>query len=70
MCEILDRQGDPASPATVDRLAKRHSLKVINISELAEYRRYTEKTGGASSDPRSFPLVMESSPSTSMTARR
>ena len=43
MCEILDRQGDPASPATVDRLAKRHSLKVINISELAEYRRYTEK---------------------------
>ena len=43
MCEILDRQGDPASPATVDRLAKRHSLKVINISELTEYRRYTEK---------------------------
>ena len=43
MCEILDRQGDPASPATVGRLAKRHSLKVINISELAEYRRYTEK---------------------------
>ncbi len=43
MCEILDRQGNPASPATVDRLAKRYSLKVINISDLAEYRRYTEK---------------------------
>ena len=43
MCEILDRQGDPASPATVERLAKRYSLKVINISDLAEYRRYTEK---------------------------
>lgn len=43
MCEILDRQGDPASPATVERLAKRYSLKAINISDLAEYRRYTEK---------------------------
>ena len=43
MCEILDRQGNPASPATVERLAKRYSLKVINISDLAEYRRYTEK---------------------------
>ncbi len=43
MCEILDREGKPASRATVERLAKQHSLKVINISDLAEYRRYTEK---------------------------
>ena len=43
MCEVLDRQGKSASPATIERLAKRHSLKVIQISDLAEYRRYTEK---------------------------
>jgi 3,4-dihydroxy 2-butanone 4-phosphate synthase/GTP cyclohydrolase II len=43
MCEVLDRQGKPAGQATIERLAKRHSLQVIHISELAEYRRYTEK---------------------------
>ncbi len=43
MCEVLDNQGSPASPTTVERVAKRHSLKVIHISQLAEYRRYTEK---------------------------
>ena len=43
MCEVLDNQGKPASPTTVERVAKRHSLKVIHISQLAEYRRYTEK---------------------------
>jgi len=43
MCEILDESGQAAQARTVQRLARRHHLKVINIEELIEYRRYSER---------------------------
>jgi 3,4-dihydroxy 2-butanone 4-phosphate synthase/GTP cyclohydrolase II len=43
MCEILDESGKAAQARTVQRLARRHHLKVISIEELIEYRRYSER---------------------------
>jgi len=42
LCELLDESGKTARAATVERLARRHSLESITIEELTEYRRYRE----------------------------
>jgi 3,4-dihydroxy 2-butanone 4-phosphate synthase / GTP cyclohydrolase II len=43
MCEILDKNGKSALAPGIEKLARKHRLKVLNIEQLIEYRRYREK---------------------------
>ncbi len=43
MCEILDGNGKAAQAAGIEKVARKHRLKVLNIEQLIEYRRYREK---------------------------
>jgi 3,4-dihydroxy 2-butanone 4-phosphate synthase / GTP cyclohydrolase II len=43
MCEILDPTGKSAQGSSIERLARKHRLKILNIEQLIEYRRYREK---------------------------
>ncbi|MCL5670847.1 MAG: GTP cyclohydrolase II [Acidobacteria bacterium] len=43
MCEILDEKGKAAQSRNIEKLARRFHLKVLNIEELIDYRRYREK---------------------------
>lgn len=43
MCEILDKSGKAAQAVTIEKVARKHRLKVLNIEQLIEYRRYKEK---------------------------
>jgi 3,4-dihydroxy 2-butanone 4-phosphate synthase / GTP cyclohydrolase II len=43
MCEILDKDGKSALAPGVEKIARRHRLKVLTIEQLIEYRRYREK---------------------------
>lgn len=43
ICEILDRDGGSARAQTLERLARRHRLRVVTIEQLIEYRRSTEQ---------------------------
>ncbi|MEJ2008240.1 MAG: GTP cyclohydrolase II [Acidobacteriota bacterium] len=43
MCEILDGNGKSAQATGIERVARKHGLKVLNIEQLIEYRRYKEK---------------------------
>ena len=43
MCEILDGNGKAAQATGIERVARKHHLKVLNIEQLIEYRRYREK---------------------------
>ncbi len=43
MCEILDEDGKAAQARSVEKLARRHHLKILSIEQLIDYRRYREK---------------------------
>jgi len=43
LCEILDNDGTMARVPSLQKLAKKHNLKIITIRDLIEYRRLTEK---------------------------
>jgi 3,4-dihydroxy 2-butanone 4-phosphate synthase/GTP cyclohydrolase II len=43
MCEILDKDGKSAQTPSIEKLARKYHLKILNIEELIEYRRYREK---------------------------
>ena len=43
MCEILDKNGKSALAPSIDRIARKHRMKVLTIEQLIEYRRYREK---------------------------
>lgn len=43
MCEVLDKNGKSARGPAIQRLARKHRMKVLSIEQLIEYRRYTEK---------------------------
>lgn len=43
MCEILDKDGKSAQTRSIEKLARQHHLKILNIEELIEYRKYREK---------------------------
>lgn len=43
MCEILDENGKAARARSIEKLARRHHLKILNIEQLIDYRRYREK---------------------------
>jgi len=43
MCEILDKDGKSALGPGIEKLARKHRLKILNIEQLIEYRRYREK---------------------------
>jgi 3,4-dihydroxy 2-butanone 4-phosphate synthase/GTP cyclohydrolase II len=43
MCEILDKNGRSALTPGIEKIARRHRMKVLSIEQLIEYRRYREK---------------------------
>jgi len=43
MCEILDKNGKSALRPDIEKLARKRRLKILNIEQLIEYRRYREK---------------------------
>ena len=43
MCEILDKHGKSALRPGIEALARKRRLKILNIEQLIEYRRYREK---------------------------
>jgi 3,4-dihydroxy 2-butanone 4-phosphate synthase/GTP cyclohydrolase II len=43
MCEILDRNGKSALSPGIEKIARKHRIKVLSIEQLIEYRRYREK---------------------------
>jgi 3,4-dihydroxy 2-butanone 4-phosphate synthase/GTP cyclohydrolase II len=43
ICEILDRDGQAARGPALERLARRHRLKVVTIRQLIEHRRASEQ---------------------------
>jgi 3,4-dihydroxy 2-butanone 4-phosphate synthase/GTP cyclohydrolase II len=43
ICEILDKGGAAARAEALERLARRHRIKVITIEQLVEYRRAKEQ---------------------------
>jgi len=43
ICEILDQSGRAARAGALERLARRHRLKVVTIEQLIEYRRSRER---------------------------
>src|SRR5574338_237344 len=43
MCEILDKNGKSALAPSIEKIARKHRLKVLDIEQLIEYRRYREK---------------------------
>lgn len=43
MCEILDKSGKSALAPSIEKIARKHRLKIISIEQLIEYRRYREK---------------------------
>lgn len=43
LCEILDDSGDRASREYLNKIAKKHNLKIISIEQLIAHRRVSEK---------------------------
>ena len=59
ICEVMNENGTMARPEDLDDFASRHSLTVVTVGQIIEYRRRTEVPAVNSPSPRHTPKTRE-----------